>query len=168
MSSVSSAAKQETAVDVIPSAAATAEKGSATNPLHVHEGAPTPSLASGDVESGKRTTQVPASASATVTALAAIKSDAAAVNKGHVKIRQWILDSIPDIEPATMHVLAKQLEKVGIQTYGDLEDCVRSNVVNVADIKGYIDTAGILRKKAVGILNEVERMAAASKHTEEL
>ena len=63
---------------------------------------------------------MPASASATVTVFAAFKSDAAAVNKGHVKIRQWILDSIPDIEPATMHVLAKQLAKVGILTYGDL------------------------------------------------
>ena len=148
-------------MDVIPSAAATAEKGSATNPLHVHEGAPTPSLASGDVESGKIATQVPVSASATVTAFAAIKSDAAAVNKGHVKIRQWILDSIPGIEASTLHVLAKQLEKVGIQTYGDLVECIRKEVVDVADIKGYVDTAGITRIKAVNLLMDVKAIAAS-------
>jgi hypothetical protein len=78
-----------------------------------------------------------------------------------MNIRQWILSEIPGIEASTLHVLAKQLEKVGVNTYGDLVECIRAGAINVTDIKGYIDTAGITRIKAVNVLMDVKTIAAS-------
>ena len=78
-----------------------------------------------------------------------------------MNIRQWILSEIPGIEASTLHVLAKQLEKVGVNTYGDLVECIRKEVVDIADIKGYVDTAGITRIKAVNLLMDVKAIAAS-------
>ena len=82
-------------------------------------------------------------------------------SKKVMNIRQWILSEIPGIEASTLHVLAKQLEKVGVNTYGDLVECIRKEVVDVADIMGYVDTAGITRIKAVNLLMDVTAIAAS-------
>ena len=78
-----------------------------------------------------------------------------------MNIRQWILSEIPGIEASTLHVLAKQLEKVGVNTYGDLVECIRAGAINVTDIKGYVDTAGIPRIKAAKIITDVEAVVAS-------
>ncbi len=97
---------------------------------------------------------------------AAAKAPSAAVSVLHIpeskkamNIRQWILSEIPGIEASTLHALAKQLEKVGISTYGDLVECIRAGGINVADINGYVDTAGIPRLKAAKIITDVEAVA---------
>ena len=99
----------------------------------------------------------------TVTSAASTAATALPISesKKAMNIRQWILSEIPGIEASTLHVLAKQLEKVGVNTYGDLVECIRKEVVDVADVKGYVDITGITRIKAVNLLMDVKAIAAS-------
>ncbi len=84
--------------------------------------------------------------------------------QSNLKIRQWILNKIPDIDPPTLHAFAKQLEKLGLSTYNDLERCIREGGVNLTDMKNYVDNAGITRLKAAKMLNEVDQLVSLRPH----
>jgi hypothetical protein len=76
------------------------------------------------------------------------------------RIRQWVLNLIPDVDAPALNVFAKSLEKDGVNNLGDLQECLSVGVLELSDIKAYINLAGIQKLKAVKILKAIHQMTA--------
>ncbi len=84
------------------------------------------------------------------------------VNTNDIKIRQWLIDLVPDIDAPSLNALAKLFENDGVLTMGNVKNCIRVGVLETSDIKAYINAVGLQKMKGVEILKAVQSIAAGA------
>ena len=110
-------------------------------------------------ESG--TSSASASASDTASASASAIGDDVhreSVIQEEMSVRDWLLKMISDIDAPTLYALSEVFRNDGLNTYGDVLECIELGTLDLNDIKRYLNIVKLSKKKADMIVKAVQNM----------